>query len=207
MSGRKNVCKQIHLPAQSGSTAVLEKMRRGYTRDAYLELVLQIRRYIPNAALSSDFIAGFCGETEADHLETVSLLEAVDYDMAYLYAYSLREKTLAHRRYTDDVPEGVKQRRLQELIQQFYRLAKIRTLKYVGSRQLVLVEGPSKRDKGLLSGRADNNKTVIFRPFSDASPAIGDFVSVRITEASGLALIGDIEEVTSIEAFDPSIIN
>jgi tRNA-N(6)-(isopentenyl)adenosine-37 thiotransferase enzyme MiaB len=205
MSKRRNVCKQIHLPAQSGSTAVLERMRRGYTREAYLELVSLIREYLPGVALSSDFIAGFCGETEADHLETMSLLEAVDYDMAYLYAYSLREKTLAHRRYNDDVPDQVKQHRLQELIQQFYRLAKIRTLGHVGSRQLVLVEGESKKDKAFLSGRADSNKTVVFKPLRDVSPSIGDFVSVKITGSSGLTLIGDIEGLSSIQTFDSSI--
>lgn len=205
ISKRKNVCKQIHLPAQSGSTSVLEKMRRGYTREAYLKLVSLIRSYIPDVALSSDFISGFCGETESDHLETMSLLEIVDYDMAYLYAYSLREKTLAHRRYVDDVPDHTKQRRLQEIIQQFYKLAKIRTVKYVGTRQLVLVEGQSRKDKTFLSGRAENNKTVVFKPSNDVSPSPGNFVSVKITGSSGLALIGDIEEFSSVETFNPLI--
>ncbi|CAO2142207.1 unnamed protein product [Urochloa humidicola] len=124
MRGRYNICNLIHLPAQTGSTTVLERMRRGYTREAYLELVHKIRSVIPDVALSSDFITGFCGETEDEHADTLTLVRAVGYDMAYMLAYSMREKTHAHRNYEDDVPEDVKQRRLTELINTFRETTK-----------------------------------------------------------------------------------
>ncbi|KAJ0649163.1 putative tRNA-2-methylthio-N(6)-dimethylallyladenosine synthase [Helianthus annuus] len=119
MRDRHNVCKNIHLPAQSGNSNMLERMRRGYTREAYLELVSKIRSIIPDVGLTSDFICGFCEETEEEHQDTLSLVRAVGYDMAYMFAYSMREKTHAHRNYTDNVPEEVKQRRLTELIEAF----------------------------------------------------------------------------------------
>jgi tRNA A37 methylthiotransferase MiaB len=118
MKDRWNICRSIHLPAQSGSTTVLERMRRGYTREVYLDLVERIQNITPEVGLSSDFICGFFGETEHDHADTLSLIKSVGYDMAYLFAYSLREKTHAHC-YVDDVPDDVKQRRLSELISAF----------------------------------------------------------------------------------------
>lgn len=114
-----NVCKQIHLPAQSGNTDMLFRMRRNHTRESYLELVDRIRTIIPGVALSSDFIAGFCGETDDQFEDTVSLIEAVKYDQAFLFAYSMREKTHAHRRMVDDVDEAVKKVRLQRMIEVF----------------------------------------------------------------------------------------
>nr|XP_015220190.1 PREDICTED: CDK5 regulatory subunit-associated protein 1 isoform X3 [Lepisosteus oculatus] len=138
---RGNICKQIHLPAQSGSSRVLQAMRRGYTREAYLELVAHIRGIIPEVSLSSDFIAGFCGETEEDHQQTVSLLRDVQYNMGFLFAYSMRQKTHASRRLQDDVPLEVKQRRLEELITVFREEASKVNAGLIGSAQLVLVEG------------------------------------------------------------------
>ncbi|XP_012521168.1 PREDICTED: LOW QUALITY PROTEIN: CDK5 regulatory subunit-associated protein 1 [Propithecus coquereli] len=138
---RDNICKQIHLPAQSGSSRVLEAMRRGYSRDAYVELVHHIRASIPGVSLSSDFIAGFCGETEEDHLQTVSLLREVQYNMGFLFAYSMRQKTRAYHRMKDDVPEEVKLRRLEELITVFREEASKANKTSVGCTQLVLVEG------------------------------------------------------------------
>lgn len=118
---RPNLCKQIHIPAQSGATSMLTRMRRNHTREAYLELITRIRTIIPDVALSSDFICGFCDETEEEFQDTLSLLEEVKYDMAYLFAYSMREKTHAHRRMQDNVPQDVKKRRLIEMIDTFKR--------------------------------------------------------------------------------------
>lgn len=162
MRERTNVCKNIHLPAQSGSTRILEKMRRGYTREAYLSLVDRIRTILPDSSLSSDFIAGFCGETEEDHADTLSLIEMVGYDMAYMFAYSLREKTHAHRNYEDDVPEPIKQRRLSELINMFRQTTISRFESQIGTVQLVLVTGPNKRDPTEWIGQSDKGHKVVF---------------------------------------------
>ncbi|XP_010153676.1 PREDICTED: CDK5 regulatory subunit-associated protein 1, partial [Eurypyga helias] len=169
---RHNICKQLHLPAQSGSTRVLEAMRRGYTREAYLELVHHVRESIPGVSLSSDFIAGFCGETEEDHQQTVALLREVRYNIGFLFAYSMRQKTRAHHRLQDDVPAGVKQRRLEELIAVFREEATRANEAMVGQPQLVLVEGPSKRSASELCGRNDGNIKVIF-PDAEAEDAAG----------------------------------
>jgi tRNA A37 methylthiotransferase MiaB len=119
---RANVCKQIHIPAQSGNTEMLLRMRRNHTREAYLNLIQKIKQKIPGVALSSDFICGFCGETEAEYEDTHSILEIVRYDLAFLFAYSMREKTHAHRKMVDDVPEDIKQARLVRLINTFKRI-------------------------------------------------------------------------------------
>eukprot|EP00160_Parvularia_atlantis_P001353 Unigene11084_Nuclearia_a/m.33897 Unigene11084_Nuclearia_a/g.33897 ORF Unigene11084_Nuclearia_a/g.33897 Unigene11084_Nuclearia_a/m.33897 type:complete len:385 (-) Unigene11084_Nuclearia_a:319-1473(-) len=158
---RHNIAKAIHLPAQSGSSSTLERMRRGYSREAYLALVEHIRAWIPSVALSTDIIAGFCGETEDEHRDTVELLARVQFDAAFMFAYSLREKTHAHRHYVDDVPPEVKQRRLQEIIAVFQRTAARKNAGLVGSLQVVLVEGEARRRADMdLSGRADCNRKV-----------------------------------------------
>ncbi|XP_020375373.1 CDK5 regulatory subunit-associated protein 1 [Rhincodon typus] len=196
---RANICKHIHLPAQSGSTAVLKAMRRGYTREAYLELVEHVRRIIPGVSLSSDFIAGFCEETENDHLQTISLLREVRYNIGYLFAYSMRKKTHSYHRLQDSVPAIVKQRRLEELITVFREEATKLNSKLVGSEQLVLVEGASKRSKMELCGRSDGNIKVNFPsvdiPCNWSSGMLvpirpGDYVSVQITSASSQSLKG-----------------
>ncbi|XP_041945632.1 CDK5 regulatory subunit-associated protein 1 [Alosa sapidissima] len=196
---RGNICKQIHLPAQSGSSRVLQAMRRGYTREAYLELVENVCRIIPGVSLSSDFIAGFCGETEEDHLESLSLLRAVRYNVGFLFAYSMRKKTHAYHRLQDDVPAEVKQRRLQELISVFREEAVRVNSSLVGSTQLVLVEGESKRSAQELSGRSDGNVKVIFPkqevpgldPGSYVEPIkLGDYILVKITSASSQSMRG-----------------
>lgn len=201
IQSKPNICKQIHLPAQSGSNLVLERMRRGYSREAYLNLVNRIREIIPQVTLSSDFISGFVGETEDDHKNTLNLIDSVGYDMAYMYAYSMREKTMAHRRYTDDVPEEVKQRRLREVIDLFY--SKLYTLnqRFLGSKQLILIEGPSKKDSSLLQGRTDGNKTVILES-SNYSLAQGDYVEVIISGISKTTLTGKFLKKSSIEEFN-----
>lgn len=136
-----NICKSIHLPAQSGNNSVLDRMRRGYTREAYLELVNQIRESLPGVSLSSDFICGFCGETDDEFADTLTLMETVKYNVAYLFAYSMREKTTAHRRFTDDVPEEVKQLRLLAMVKVFRKVAAERNAMFVGKNQQILIEG------------------------------------------------------------------
>uniref|UniRef100_A0A8C3MQ06 Mitochondrial tRNA methylthiotransferase CDK5RAP1 n=2 Tax=Geospiza parvula TaxID=87175 RepID=A0A8C3MQ06_GEOPR len=196
---RHNICKQLHLPAQSGSTRVLEAMRRGYTREAYLELVHHVRDSIPGVSLSSDFIAGFCGETEEDHLQTVSLLQEVRYNVGFLFAYSMRQKTRAHHRLQDDVPADVKKRRLEQLIATFREEAARANAALVGQAQLVLVEGPSKRSASELCGRNDGNIKVIFpdaeledaaEPGAPGRAQPGDYVMVKVTSASSQTLRG-----------------
>uniref|UniRef100_A0A2K5RFH5 CDK5 regulatory subunit associated protein 1 n=1 Tax=Cebus imitator TaxID=2715852 RepID=A0A2K5RFH5_CEBIM len=196
---RDNICKQIHLPAQSGSSRVLEAMRRGYSREAYVELVHRIRESIPGVSLSSDFIAGFCGETEEDHIQTVSLLREVQYNMGFLFAYSMRQKTRAYHRLKDDVPEEVKLRRLEELITVFREEATKANQTSVGCTQLVLVEGLSKRSATDLCGRNDGNLKVIFpdaemedvnNPGLRVRAQPGDYVLVQITSASSQTLKG-----------------
>ncbi|KAM9058387.1 mitochondrial tRNA methylthiotransferase CDK5RAP1 isoform 3-T5 [Megaptera novaeangliae] len=198
---RDNICKQIHLPAQSGSSRVLEAMRRGYSRETYVELIHHIRESIPGVSLSSDFIAGFCGETEEDHLQTVSLLQEVQYNMGFLFAYSMRQKTRAYHRLKDDIPEEVKLRRLEELITVFREEATKANKTFVGCTQLVLVEGLSKRSATDLYGRNDGNLKVIFPDVEmedvtnsglrvQAQP--GDYVLVKITSASSQTLKGHV---------------
>lgn len=191
-----NISRSIHLPAQSGSTRVLERMRRGYTREAYVALANQILELLPTATISSDFIVGFCGETDEDHLETLSLLREVPFDMAYMFAYSMREKTHAHRNYSDDIPEDLKQRRLRELIDLFHALQAAAGARFLGTEQLVLVEGVNKRDTACLSGRSDANRTVVFeRPQHTASDQlIGEFALVRISRVVGGTLFGQFQQ-------------
>jgi len=208
---RPNICKSIHLPAQSGSTTVLERMRRGYTREAYLNLAAHVRDIIPNVALSSDFITGFCGETEEEHRDTVSLIQAVKYDMAFLYAYSLREKTHAHRNYKDDVDSQTKKRRLAEIIELHRVLSRERSGELVGTRQLVLVEGPAQKTPGVLIGRIDSNKKVVFplrelpssaQQSAAAVPRVGEYVEVLISEAqTGSYLQGTPVRRTTLATF------
>ncbi|CAN7989082.1 unnamed protein product [Ixodes hexagonus] len=207
---RHNICKQIHLPAQSGNSRVLESMRRGYTREAYLDLVAHIRTFLPDVALTSDFICGFCGETEEAHQDTLSLVEAVQYDMAYVFPYSLREKTHAHRRLEDDVPEEVKKRRVAEVLEVFRRGAKHLHDRHVGSHQLVLVEGASRRSASDLAGRNDNNTKVIF-PQSLVPESLGstvqreiqpgDYVVVKVHDCTSQVLKGIPVHISSLQEY------
>ncbi|XP_010432179.1 PREDICTED: CDK5RAP1-like protein [Camelina sativa] len=214
MRDRYNICNLIHLPAQSGNSRILEQMRRGYTREAYLDLVKKIRSIIPDVAITSDFITGFCGETEEEHQETLSLVRAVGYDMAYMFAYSMREKTHAHRNYTDDVPEEVKQRRLTELIEAFRETTGPCYDSQVGSMQLVLVEGPNKRaPETELIGKTDKGHRVSFvtKPLFDKAsllddglernPEVGDFVEVRIEKSTKASLYGEALAINKLSLF------
>ncbi|XP_011255399.1 CDK5RAP1-like protein [Camponotus floridanus] len=196
---RPNICKQIHLPAQSGNSAVLDRMRRGYTREAYLDLVYHIRNILPDIYLSSDFIAGFCGETEEEFQDTLSLIDEVKYNNAYLYPYSMREKTTAHRRYKDDVESHVKIERMNRMIMLYRKEVEKLNKVQIGQHQLVLVEGPSKRRSEYLQGRNDGNVRVILlstvtriNRHSATTRQIqpGDYIVARIDNANSQTLRG-----------------
>uniref|UniRef100_A0A7S0GQW6 Uncharacterized protein n=2 Tax=Micromonas pusilla TaxID=38833 RepID=A0A7S0GQW6_MICPS len=163
INSRANVGKQLHMPAQSGSTSVLERMRRGYSREAYLDLATKVRLTIPGVAISSDFIAGFCGETEEEHLDTVTLMDRVAYEQAFMFAYSERDGTSAARKMEDDVPEDVKQRRLQEVIDAFRGAAARHQNAEIGRTHLCSVEGASKKNDQELTGKTDTSKWVVFK--------------------------------------------
>jgi tRNA-2-methylthio-N6-dimethylallyladenosine synthase len=184
---RANVCNYLHLPVQHGATGVLRRMRRTYTREAYLALVERARAIVPGLSLSTDLIAGFCGETEAEHRETLSLMEAVRYDHAYMFLYSERPGTYAARKYADDVPEDVKKRRLAEIIDLQSRISLENNRQEVGRLHTVLVEGPSKRSDAQLCGRTDTNKMVVF---DRQDLRKGQYVGVRITGCTSATLFG-----------------
>ncbi|MDX2062490.1 MAG: tRNA (N6-isopentenyl adenosine(37)-C2)-methylthiotransferase MiaB [Bacteroidia bacterium] len=187
-----NVCNFIHLPVQSGSSRILEKMNRGYTRDWYLDRLAMIRSYVPEVGLSTDIISGYCSETEEDHQATLSLMAEAGFDSAFMFAYSERPGTLAARKYPDDVPAEVKQRRLAEIIELQGQLSVASNRREVGRVHTVLVEGTSKRSVADLCGRTDTNKLVVFATPDGVGP--GDYVQVQITETTRATLIGSIVE-------------
>ena len=184
-----NICRHIHLPVQSGSDRMLEKMRRRYTRQGYLDKVAKIRGLMPDCAISTDVIAGFCSETLKDHEDTLSLFREVRFDSAYMFQYSERPGTLAARKYPDDVPDGEKTRRLEEIIALQNALSLESNRRDVGKTFEVLVEGPSKRDKARLCGRTMSNKMVIW---TDSVHKAGDLVRIRITDCTQATLFGEI---------------
>ncbi len=183
-----NLCKSIHLPIQSGSNNMLSKMNRKYTREWYLERVAAIKKYLPQASFSTDIIAGFCAETEEDHQETMSLMELVKYDFAYMYKYSERPNTAAEKRFPDDVPEETKARRLQEIIDLQSKHCLSQNKKDVGKTFEVLVEGFSKRSKEHLYGRTSQNKVVVF-PKGEVK--IGEYVTLFVEGYTRGTLIGN----------------
>lgn len=182
-----NICNYIHLPAQSGSTKVLEEMKRGYTREWYIDRILAIKRILPDSAISSDIMTGFPGETEEDHQETLSLMEFVNYDFSYMFKYSERPKTYAARHLKDDISEGTKSRRLTEIIDLQAKLSEKSKKADLGKVFEVLVEGLSKKSSEHFFGRNSQNKVVVF-PKNNFS--IGDYVFVEITECTSATLIG-----------------
>lgn len=191
MAAHDNICKYIHLPAQSGNTRMLQMMNRGYSREWYLDRIAAIRRYMPDCAISTDIIAGFCTETEEEHQDTLSLMEEVGYEFSYMFKYSERPNTKAQRTLTDDVPDEVKTRRLNEIIELQNKLSLKSNQKDIGKVFEVLVEGTSKRSKEELFGRNSQNKVVVF-PRKDYK--VGDFVRVRVTQASSATLKGESVE-------------
>ena len=186
MAAHPNICRHIHLPVQSGSSRMLEKMRRKYDRAWYLERVARIRSVMPDCGLTTDVIAGFCSETEEDHRETLSLLEEVGFDWAFMFAYSERPGTLAARQYPDDVPPQVKNRRLNEIIELQGRKSLERYRSQVGKTLEVLVEGPSKRDPSQLCGRASNSMMCVFPA---AGRKAGTYAVVKVVDCTSATLI------------------
>lgn len=185
---RPNVCNYIHLPVQHGNTETLARMRRTYSRDQYLDLIERARSIVPGVSFSTDIIAGFCGETEAEHQDTISLMKQVRYDHAYMFMYSERPGTYAQRKYEDDVPDDVKKRRLQEIIALQSEHALESNRRDIGTEHLVLIEGPSKRSDEQLAGRTDTNKMVVI---DRGAYRAGDYVRVRITDCTSATLMGE----------------
>ncbi len=188
MSRHNNICKHIHLPAQSGSSRILGLMNRKYDREWYMGRIEAIRRILPECCISTDLITGFCTETEEDHLETLSLMEWAGYDFAYMFKYSERPDTKAARKLQDDVPEGIKRRRLNEIIELQNKISADSKEKDMGLTYEVLVEGRSKKSDKHLSGRTSQNKVVVF-PAKDFVP--GDYVNIIIKDFTLATLIGE----------------
>jgi tRNA-2-methylthio-N6-dimethylallyladenosine synthase len=189
MAKYPNICNYIHLPVQSGSTRVLQLMNRTYTREWYLAKVNRIKQIIPDCGLSTDIISGFCTETEQDHQDTLSLMEHCKFDLAYMYFYSERPGTLAARRFADDIPEPVKKRRLQEVID-LHRTHSLQSMQQdVGKIFNVLIEGTSKKSDADLYGRNDQNKVVVFPAGSHKK---GEYVMVKINRCTTGTLIGEV---------------
>lgn len=192
MAKHDNICKHIHLPVQSGSTSVLKRMNRQHNREEYLELVDKIKSIVPNISLSHDMITGFCGETEDEHRDTLSLMEQVKYDFGYMFAYSDRPGTPAHKRMTDDIPEEVKKKRLQEVIQLQSKHSLERMKSYVGTLFEVLIEGDSKKSEKDWCGRTSQNAMVVF-PKIVRELKKGDKVNVLINNCTQATLFGEIQ--------------
>lgn len=191
MASHPNICRAVHLPAQSGSDRMLAAMNRKYTRAWYLERVAAIRRRMPDCAVTTDLIAGFCGETAEDHAQTLSLMREVGYDSAYMFKYSQRPGTLASRTMTDDVSEEVKTARLNEIIALQNELSAASNERDMGNVFEVLVEGASRRSSEQLCGRTSQNKMVVFDRTGETAP--GDYVRVRITGCTSATLFGVAE--------------
>ncbi len=188
MARYPNICRYIHLPVQSGSTRMLEKMRRGYTREWYMNRIKAIKKIVPECAISSDFIAGFCGETEQDHQETLSLIEWAKFDYAYMFKYSERPNTYAARKYKDDVPEKIKTRRLTEIINLQQKQSLESNQKDLGKTFEVLVEGISKKSDQQLFGRNSQNKVIVFPKQKHKA---GDYVQVKVNDCTAATLKGE----------------
>ena len=186
MARHENICRHIHLPVQSGSSIMLEKMRRKYNREWYLERVDKIRSVMPDCGITTDVIAGFCGETEQDHQDTLTLMEKVVFDSAFMFAYSERPGTLASKKYPDDIPYEVKTARLNEIIALQGRMSLKSNEKEIGKVMKVLVEGPSKKNPAELCGRAGSNKMCVF-PSLGEKP--GDYCEVRVVSVTSATLI------------------
>ena len=179
-----NICRHIHLPVQSGSSIMLEKMRRKYNREWYLERVAKIRSVIPDCGITTDVIAGFSGETEQDHQDTLTLMEEVVFDSAFMFAYSERPGTLASKKYADDIPYEVKTKRLNEIIELQGRMSLKSNQKEIGKIVTVLVEGPSKKNPSELCGRASNNKMCVFPSKGEKAGAYCEVEVVSVTSAT-----------------------
>lgn len=191
MAKYENICKYIHLPVQSGSTRVLQLMNRTYTREWYMAKVERIREIMPDCGISSDIIAGFCTETEDDHADTLSMMDFARYDYSYMFFYSERPGTLAARRYTDDIPEATKKRRLQEIVEKQNKLSQVSNQKDIGKTFQVLIEGNSRKSDKDWMGRNSQNKVLVFAK-GDHQYKKGDYVMVQVNAATQGTLLGTI---------------
>jgi tRNA-2-methylthio-N6-dimethylallyladenosine synthase len=190
MAAYPNICNYIHLPAQSGNSRILDLMRRGYTREWYMDKVNRIRAIIPDCAISTDIITGFCSETEEEHQDTLSLMEWAQYNHAFMFAYSERPGTYAQKKYADDIPEDIKKRRLTEIIEVQNRASRAISQRQIGKTFRVLIEGDSKRSSDDFCGRNDHNTVVVFPKLPGLAP--GDYIDVKVHEATSATLIGQI---------------
>ncbi len=190
MAKHDNICKYIHLPVQSGNSRVLDIMNRTYDREWYMNRVEAIRRIIPGCAISTDVIAGFCTETEEEHQDTLSMMDFVQYDYAYMFMYSERPGTLAAKRFTDDIPDAVKNRRLKEIVVKQQQHSHLRLQEKVGKVQRVLIEGFSKKSNLDYCGRADNNAMVVFPVNEGYKP--GQYVNVLVDRCTTATLLGTV---------------
>lgn len=188
MAGYPNICRYVHLPVQSGSNNMLKAMNRQHTREEYLELIREARKIVPDVAFSQDMIAGFCGETEQDHQDTLSLMEEVEYDYGYMFAYSERPGTPAHKKMKDDVPAEVKKRRLNEIINLQNELSLKRMKTYVGRIHEVLIDGVSKKNENQWKGRNSQNAVVVFD--KQEGQKLGDMVNVFVDDCTRGTLLG-----------------
>ena len=194
ISSYPNICKSIHLAVQSGSDVILKRMNRKYTRSWFLDRILTIRKMIPEVTISTDIITGFCGETEEDHRQTLSLMEEVRFDSAFMFRYSERPGTIAAKKFSDDVPSEIKAKRLQEIIELQHKHSLYSNRQDVGKTFEVLVEGFSKRSRSMLSGRNSQNKMIVFKP---KKSSIGQYTRVKITGCTQATLIGEELENTT----------
>ena len=194
MAKHENICKYIHLPVQSGSTRMLERMNRQHTREEYIQLVENINKIIPDCGLSQDMIAGFCGETEEDHQETLSLMEYVKYDFGFMFAYSERPGTLAAKKLEDDIPLTTKKRRLAEIIALQQEHSHYRTKQHLGKVEEVLIEGTSKKSEAHWKGRNTQNTVIVF---PKENYKMGDFVMVKVEDCTSATLIGKAIELSN----------
>jgi tRNA-2-methylthio-N6-dimethylallyladenosine synthase len=184
----KNICRSIHLPIQSGNNRILELMNRKYTREWYMNRIEAIRNIIPDCSISTDIITGFPSETEEEHNDTLSLMKWVEFDFAYMFKYSERPNTQAAKKYKDDIPETIKIKRLNEIINLQTKLSYKRNSQDINKIHEVLVEGPSKRSSAFFSGRNSQNKVVIF-PINNYKT--GDYANVLVTRCTSATLIAD----------------
>lgn len=193
MQNYDNICNYIHLPVQSGSNAILKKMNRQHTREEYLQLIDTIRKLIPDCAISHDMIAGFPTETDQDHQDTLDLMDYVQYDFGFMFAYSERPGTLAARKIEDNVPEEIKKKRLSQIIEKQQQHSRRRTEAFLGQTVCVLIEKESKRSQAHWSGRTTQNTVAVF-PKKEFK--VGDFVEVKITDCTSATLLGEAIELS-----------
>jgi tRNA-2-methylthio-N6-dimethylallyladenosine synthase len=184
----ENICNYIHLPVQSGSSAVLKKMNRVYDREYYLERIKTIKKLIPDCALSTDILSGFCGETDQDHQDTLSIMKEVGYSSAFMFKYSVREGTMAHEKFADDVPEKIKAQRLEEIIALQQELSLLSNQQDIGKQFKILVEGVSKRSDKKMFGRNTQNKVCVF-PRGESQ--IGDYITVQVISCTAGTLLAE----------------